>query len=113
MTTTLILAPLAVAWIAVMGWTLAPLQHHGTRRTVNGVNRGTQPRVSRPGPWHTAPMPVLPFEPEPETPRRPAETSADPVPLARPYAPEVVYGEVPVQRMLAQEAARLTAVYLP
>jgi hypothetical protein len=77
MTTALILVPLAAAWLTVMGWTLAPLQHHGTRRTVNGVNRGTQPRISRPGPWHTAPMPVLPFEPEPDSGHYPAEEFTD------------------------------------
>lgn len=124
MSAALTAAPLIAALAALVAWVLVQLdEHHGTHqaRPVNGRNLGTLPRIATPDhpPWRTAGQPVLTLtdaEIAALTPHRAAETSADLVPLARPYAPPAVYGEVPVQRMLAQQAAqaeRLAGAYLP
>ena len=115
MTTFLILVPLAIAWIAVMGWILVQMQEHpGTHcapRPVNGRNLGTMPRLTTPDrpPWHTMPHPVLLLEPLPDSGHYPAEEFTD-LPVVPGFMrPE--YGQACVLRV--DEAQRLAGVMLP
>jgi hypothetical protein len=61
-------------------------------------------------PWMTGEMPAIPAPPTP-TVLDPGDGLAPEVPLARPYAPEPVYGEAPVATVL--EAERLKESMIP
>jgi hypothetical protein len=62
------------------------------RRPVNGRYRGTQPRLTRPGPFTAVDMPTV-SEPEPGPAwGDPGDGLGPDVPIVRPWSPEIAYG---------------------
>jgi hypothetical protein len=110
----------AVALYAVHVATLEPAGRHvrtvpvpAPRRPVNGQYRGTQPRLTRPGPFTAVDMPAVP-EPEPGPAwGDPGDGLGPDVPIVRPWSPEIAYGADRCQLDVAEAERRFALAMGP